>query len=86
MTELRHADAKNAVPPPFASRTDGRWPARSMIRQGVAGLILGAALTFGAVAWSQGVLGFLALVTVLGSLGWIGLGVVRRAAARLRRR
>lgn len=85
MTELRRADAMKAVPPPFTHRATGSGPPRQMILQGMAGLILGAALTFCAVAWSQGVLGFLALVTVLGSLGWIGLGVVRQAAARLRR-
>jgi hypothetical protein len=56
-----------------------------MMVQGVAGLAVGAGLTVCAVAWSQGVLGFLGLMTVLGSLAWISLGVVRHYAGRLRR-
>lgn len=80
MTELRHGVARDAVPPPQA----GRAPPPSLL-PGFAGLLLGAVLTLGAVVWSQGVLGFLALVIVLGSLCWIGLGVMRRVAARLRR-
>ncbi len=82
MTELRRGGAMDAVTPPF----DPAPRLRPMLLQGVAGLVLGAGLTVGAVAWSQGVLGFLGLVTVLGSLAWISLGVVRHFAGRLRRR
>lgn len=80
MTGLRHGAATDAVPPPPRRRA----PVPRLL-PGLAGLLLGAALTTGAVAWSQGVLGFLALATVLGSLGWIGLAAVRRVAARFGR-
>lgn len=81
MTELRRGAATDAVTPPFA-----RAPSlRPLLLQGVAGLLTGVGLTVGAVAWSQGVLGFLGLVTVLGSLAWISLAVVRHYAGRLRR-
>jgi peptidoglycan/LPS O-acetylase OafA/YrhL len=81
MTELRRGAAMAAVTPPFERKPS----LRPMLLQGVAGLVLGAVLTVGAVAWSQGVLGFLGLMTVLGSLAWISLGVVRHYAGRLRR-
>lgn len=81
MTELRHGAAMAAVTPPFAQAPR----LRPMLLQGGAGLALGAGLTVSAVAWSQGVLGFLGLMMVVGSLGWIAIGVVRHYAGRLRR-
>lgn len=58
---------------------------RPVMARGLAGLALGAGLTWLAVIWSNGTLGFLSLMTVLGTLAWIGLGLVRHYAARFRR-
>jgi hypothetical protein len=82
MTELRRGAHMAAVTPPF-TRSVPRL--RPVVLQGVTALILGAGLTVCAVAWSQAALGFLGLLTVLGSFAWISLGVVRHYAARLRR-
>lgn len=81
MTELRPTASTEAVSPDLSPR-----PAlRPMLTKGFIGLILGAAMTILAVLWSNGVLGFLSLMTVFGSLTWISLVIVRHYSARLRR-
>jgi hypothetical protein len=80
MTEPRHGAALAAAPLLSPMRAAG-----PRLLPGLAGLVLGAALSGGAIAWSQGVLGFLGLVLVLGSLGWISLAGMRRMAARFGR-
>ncbi|MEI6158694.1 MAG: hypothetical protein WCP77_02575 [Roseococcus sp.] len=80
MTELRPTAHIEGVTPPFAPPPGPGW----ILRRGLAGFGLGAALTFLAVAWANGPLGLLSLIMVLGSLAWISIGLVRHHAARLR--
>lgn len=80
MTELRSTAQLEAA----ASGSDAKRPRRA-IMQGLVGLGLGAGLTVLAVSLAQGTLGFLGLVVVLASLGWISVGVMRTYAARFRR-
>lgn len=58
---------------------------RALLAKGGAGLLLGAAMTVAAVTWANGVLGMLSLLTVFGTLGWMGLGLVQHLGARFRR-
>ena len=52
---------------------------------GMAGLGLGAGLTWFAVNWSHAALGLLSLVVVFGSLFLLGLALMRRLSTRFRR-
>lgn len=81
MTELRPTASMEAVTPGLTPRPT----LRQALSKGFGGLILGAAMTVLAVLWSNGVLGFLSLVTVLGSMAWMGLATVRHYSARFRR-
>jgi hypothetical protein len=80
MTELRPKAPGEAVTPPLAPSPGPGW----IVRRGLAALGLGAGLTILAVAWANAPLGLLSLVLVLGSLGWISIGLVRHQAARPR--
>jgi hypothetical protein len=82
MTKLRSTARLEAVAPQLHALPSPR----RVLQRGLLGLGLGAGLTWLAVAWSDGVLGFVSLMLVLGSLAWISLGLVRHFAARLRRR
>ena len=82
MTKLRSTARFEAVTPQLTSPLGPR----RVLQRGLAGLALGAGLTWFAVAWSNGILGFLSLIVVLGSLAWISLGLIRHFGARFRRR
>jgi len=53
---------------------------------GLAGLGLGAILTWLAVAWSHATLSLLSLVVVFGSLFSVSLGLIQHLGTRFRRR
>lgn len=74
MTESPRAAA---TPAAKADSLPARW-----LVPGLGGLAAGGLLTILAVRWSQGMLGLLGLVLVLGSLFWLGLGLMRRLARR----
>ena len=82
MTELRSIARLEGVTPQL---TPPPGP-RRVLQSGLLGLGLGGGLTWLAVARADGVLGFVSLMLVLGSLAWIGLGLVRHFSARFRGR
>jgi hypothetical protein len=81
MTEWRPMAQHRAMPPQTTPARNPGW----LLQRSAAGLGLGAALTVGAVAWAQPVLGLLSLLVVFGSVVGMGLGLVRHYAARFRR-
>ena len=70
-----------AVPPWQSFPPKLEWP----MWCGMAGLGLGAGLTWLAVNWSHAALGLLSLVVVFGSLFLLGLALMRRLSTRFRR-
>jgi hypothetical protein len=86
MTEFRPTASQEAVSPMLNPAPRGPILAWGpFLAKGLGGLLLGAVLTIVSVRWANAPLGLLSLLTVLGSLTWISLGLVRHYSARFHR-